>query len=161
MVLALSPDAGGFCRYLGPAACRGECGADDCEPCDTGEDGDVGDVGEAGDDGVALILPPPAGTVCVGRTAEGPTLPADTLGMGVGVEVDPAGGLLGGAEPVDPPDTGGLAGALEGFEDPPCSVTTAPPGEKVIVLVHCPEGAALVAVAVMACDRPPARVPEL
>ena len=62
---------------------------------------------------------------------------------------------------MEPPDAGGLAGALEGFEDPPCNVTTAPPGEKVIALVHCPAGAALVAVAVMACDRPAARMPEL
>ena len=119
-------------------------------PCDTGE---------VDDDGGTLALAPPTGAVTVGRTAEGPAPAADVLG--VGVEVDPAGGLLGGAEPVDPPDAGGLAGALDGFEDPPCSVTTAPPGEKVIVLVHCPEGAVLVAVVVMACDCPPARVPEL
>lgn len=79
----------------------------------------------------------------------------------MGVEVGPAGELLGGVEPEDPPDAGAPAGALEGFEDPPCNVTIAPPGEKAIVLVHCPEGAALVAVAVMACDCPPAMVPEV
>jgi hypothetical protein len=80
--------------------------------------------------------------------------------VGVGGGVDPADGLLGGVELDDPPDAGGLEGAPEGLEDPPCSVTTAPPGEKVIVLVHCPAGAAFVAVAVMAWECPPASVPE-
>jgi hypothetical protein len=153
------------------AACRGERGAVDCEPCDIGDDGDgAEDDADAADGdvevdveeaGAALMLPPPAGTLCVGRTAEGPAPAADELGVGVGVEVEPAGGLLGGAELEDPPDAGGVEGAPEGFDEPPCRVTTAPPGEKVIVLVHCPEGAALVAVAVMACDRPPPSVPEL
>jgi hypothetical protein len=82
------------------------------------------------------------------------------VGVGVGVGVVDGGGLdgvleaggavLGGAEPV-----GGVA------VEPPCRVTTTPPGAKVTVLVHCPAGAALVAVAVTAADRPGASVPEL
>jgi hypothetical protein len=107
-----------------------------------------------GDDAGALALaPPPAGAVRVGPTADGLTRRAESLGVGrgVGVDVDPADGVPGGVEPCDdPPEAGGLAGALEGFEDPPCSVTTAPPGEKVIVLVHGPDGAALVTVATIA-----------
>lgn len=97
----------------------------------------------------------------VGRTADGPIPRIEALGVGGGVDDGPVGGLLGVEPGDDPPEAGGLAGALEGFEDPPCSVTTAPPGEKVIVLVHCPAGAALVAVAMIACDCPPPSVPEL
>jgi hypothetical protein len=126
-----------------------EAGADGCVLCDAGA------VGEA-----LALPPPPATTVRVGRTADGPTPPAEELGVGVGGGVDPPDGPPGGVEPDDPPDEGGLEGAPEGLADPPCSVTTAPPGEKVIVLVHCPAGAALVAVAVMACDCPPPSVPE-
>ena len=96
-------------------------------------------------------------------TAEGLALRADDelglddgVGVGVGVDVgglpegelETGGALLGGAE------LGGGSG------DPPCRVTTAPPGENVNVLVHCPVGAALVAVAVIDRDCPAASVPE-
>lgn len=118
-----------------------EAGADGCVLCDTGDDGDA-----------LAVPPPPAGALRVGRTADGPTPPAEELGVGVGGGVDPPDGLLGGVEPDDPPDAGGLEGVPEGLAEPPCSVTTAPPGENVIVLVHCPAGASFVAVATMAWD---------
>ncbi len=70
-------------------------------------DGDDGD----GDDGDAAELPPaPAGALFVGRTADGPIPALEVLGAGL-EDVLPV-GLLGGVEPGDPPDAGGLAGAL-------------------------------------------------
>ena len=77
----------------------------------------------------------------------------DVVGSPEG-ELETGGALLGGVV------LGGaeLAG---GGVTPPCRVTTEAPGEKVTELVHCPAGAALVAVAVIATDCPAARVPEL
>lgn len=104
------------------------------------------------------VLVPPVGTVYVERAADGPGPCTDEPGAGDAVA--PVDGAPGVAEPVAPPEVG-FVDALDGAEYPPCSVTTAPPGEKVTVLVHSPAGAALVAVAVMASDWPPASVPEL
>ncbi len=120
-----------------------------------------------GSEGDAL---PPA--LCDGPApvVDGLTLPAEDepeLGVGVGVGVEPGdgGALDWPGELGDALAEGGALVADEvgaGVEPyPPCNVTTVPPGEKVTVLVHGPEGAPLVAVATTAWDRPAASVPEL
>lgn len=128
-------------------------------------------VGDAADDADADAPP-----LRDGPATDGPTPPAEdddelALPVGAGVGVDPGDaeelvrpGELGDALPV-----GGavVGGALVGCEDgpdveplPPRSVTTAPPGAKVTVLVHAPDGAALVTEATIVCTCPPASVPE-
>jgi hypothetical protein len=95
-----------------------------------------------------------------GPAVDGPTPLDDALALGVDDGVDP-----GDDEELDPPDglddalpLGGtvVGGVLLGCElgpddGPPAPrrVTTAPLGAKVTVLVHDPEGAALVTVAMI------------
>jgi hypothetical protein len=118
---------------------------------------------------VGVALGPPTGWLREGLTADGLTPPAEVdpaEGVGVGLGVGPVD--VGGVD-VGEADVGGVDGALLGGVGPPDGlpvppprrVTTAPPGEKVIVLVHGPAGAALVTWAVIATERPAASVPEL
>jgi hypothetical protein len=103
---------------------------------------------------LALLLP-------LWRTADGlGPLPVgvDDGPLGVGPEVEPEGVGDGGEV-----EGGGVVGGalLGGGAVPPRIVSTVPPGENVTWLVHCPAGAADVAVAVMTTDWPAPKVPEV
>jgi hypothetical protein len=106
---------------------------------------------------VLLGLPP------LWRTADGlgaPPLGEDDgpLGVGLGSEPEGVGDGDGGAV-----DGGGVVGGavLGGGVVPPRIVSTVPPGANVTWLLHCPAGAADVAVAVMTMDWPAPKVPDV
>jgi hypothetical protein len=87
---------------------------------------------------------PPLG-VDEGRLGDGPGVEPEGVGDGGDVE---GGGVVGGA-------------VLGGGVVPPRIVSTVPPGANVTWLVHCPAGAADVAVAVMTVDWPAPKVPDV
>ena len=99
------------------------------------------------------------GVLLLCRTDDGvgappPAEDGEPVGVGAGSE---GGGVRGGVGDAD----GGGAVLGGGVAVPPRIVMTVPPGAKATRLVHWPDGAALVAVAVMAWDRPAPRVPAL
>lgn len=75
--------------------------------------------------------------------------------VGVGLE----GEVVGLDDVLPPPPDAGLDDVLLAGR-PPCSVTTIPPGLNTICALHCPLGAALVAVAMTTMLWPAANVPE-
>lgn len=112
-----------------------------------------------------------------GPAVDGPTPPVEaaelelelTVGADVGVDPGDAEELVCADELADAPPVAGAVvdGAPVGREDgpdveppTPRSVTTAPPGANVTVLVQAPDGAALVTEATIVCDCPAPSVPE-